>query len=81
MVYRLKYNPGVEAVHDALPLPASDAMTQALAAACRDPFGATLPQGEDDGVIRSVHTTDAYAIVLIGKDRDEVVVLDMIYLR
>ncbi|WP_234342313.1 hypothetical protein [Streptomyces leeuwenhoekii] len=56
-------------------------MTQALAAACRDPYGATLPHGEDDGVVRSVVTTDAYAIVLIAKDHEEVIVLDMIYLR
>jgi hypothetical protein len=81
VVYRLKYNPGVEAVHDALPQAASDAMTQALAAACRDPYGATLPHGEDDGVVRSVLTTDAHAIVLIAKDHEEVIVLDMIYLR
>ncbi|WP_435643836.1 hypothetical protein ACR9VJ_26275 [Streptomyces sp. H49] len=79
MIYRLKYNPGVEAIQDSLPQATSEAMTIALDSACHDPYGATEPYGEDDGVTRILRTEHAYAILMIGHKYQEVVVLDLIY--
>ncbi|MFD7682888.1 hypothetical protein [Streptomyces sp. NPDC060187] len=46
MSYRLKYDPAADAVHEALPPAASEALTLALANACHDPLAATVPYGD-----------------------------------
>ncbi|MFD5323495.1 hypothetical protein [Streptomyces sp. NPDC127092] len=80
MQYRLKYDPAAEAVHEAMPPAPSEALTLAFAAACEDPIGATLPYGEDDGVIRTVLTDQAFAVLLIGGTLKTVTVLQISYL-
>jgi hypothetical protein len=65
-VYVLKYDVLAEAAHDALPRDASEALTLALADACRDPLGATVPYGEDDKIMRMVVTDHAFAVLLLG---------------
>ncbi|MET8249224.1 hypothetical protein ABZV31_35540 [Streptomyces sp. NPDC005202] len=47
MTYRLKYDSAAEAVHEAMPQAANEALTLVLAAACHDPLGVTEPYGED----------------------------------
>ena len=80
-MYRLKYDPAAEAVHNGLPDEASRALTLALAAACDDPIEATQPYGlVDDGVIRKILTRDVLAILLIGTGRKELTVLQVEYL-
>jgi hypothetical protein len=79
-VYRLKYDPSAEAVHDALPPHVSEQLTSALEAACYDPIDATEPYGEDDKVIRMVVTDQAFAVLLIGNTLKTVTVLQITYL-
>ncbi|MEU4063453.1 hypothetical protein AB0F25_13630 [Streptomyces wedmorensis] len=78
-VYRLKYDPAAEAVHEAMPATSSEALTLALAAACSDPIGATEPYGEDDGVIRMLVTDAAFAVLLVGDTLKAVTVLQISY--
>jgi hypothetical protein len=77
--YRLKYDPAAEAVHEAMPPGPSEALTLALADACNDPIGATQPYGEDDGVIRTLVTDEAFAVLLIGDTLKTVTVLQISY--
>lgn len=79
-MYRLKYDPPAEAVHDAMPAEAGEHLTLALAAACHDPLGATEPYGEDDNVMRMVVTEHAFAVVLLGHTLKTVTVLQVTYL-
>jgi hypothetical protein len=79
-VYRLTYDLGVEAVHDALPPSISEALTVALDTACQDPLGATEPYGEDDGIMRWLITPQTSAILLIGHTLKTVTVLQIHYL-
>ncbi|MER7794849.1 hypothetical protein [Streptomyces sp. NPDC097640] len=79
-MYRLKYDPSAEAVHDALPPHASEQLTIALDMACHDPIGATEPYGEDDKVMRMLVTPDAFAVLLIGNTLKTVTVLQVTYL-
>jgi hypothetical protein len=78
--YKLKYDPAAEAVHDALPQSASEALTLALANACHDPIAATEPYGEDDGVVRMLVTEQAFAVILVGQTFKTVTVLQITYL-
>ncbi|MER7623909.1 hypothetical protein [Streptomyces sp. NPDC126503] len=80
MQYRLKYDPAAEAVHEAMPHGPSETLTLALAAACENPLAATQPYGEDDGVIRTLVTDDAFAVLLIGDTLKTVTVLQVSYL-
>lgn len=80
MSYRLKYDPGVEAVHDALPPAASQTLMPPLADACHDPIAATVPYGEDDGVMRMLVTEQAFAVLLIGETLKTVTVLQITWL-
>ncbi|MER6125257.1 hypothetical protein ABT173_21990 [Streptomyces sp. NPDC001795] len=80
MIYRLKYDPAAEAVHEAMPSAASEALTLALADACRDPIAATQPYGEDDGVVRMLITGQAFAVLLIGDTLKTITVLQVTYL-
>lgn len=80
MSYRLKYDPAAEAVHEAMPQAASEALTLALAAACQDPLDATQPYGEDDGVVRMLITEQAFAVLLIGQQTKTITVLQVTYL-
>ena len=80
MSYRLKYDPAAEAVHDALPSAASEALTLALADTCHDPIAATEPYGEDDGVVRMLVTEHAFAVLLIGETLKTITVLQVTYL-
>jgi hypothetical protein len=77
--YRLKYDPAAEAVHDAMPPGPSETLTLALAAACHDPLDATEPYGEDDGVMRTAITEDAFAVLLIGDTFKTITVLQINY--
>ncbi|MGC2997170.1 hypothetical protein ACPF8X_01865 [Streptomyces sp. G35A] len=79
-MYRLKYDPAAEAVHEAMPAPASEALTLALADACRDPEAATQPYGENDGVVRMLITEQAFAVLLVGETLKTVTVLQINYL-
>ena len=80
MQYRLKYDPGADAVHEAMPPGPSEELTLALAAACNDPHAATEPYGEDDGVIRTLITKHAFAVLLVGDTLKTVTVLQISYL-
>ncbi|MEV5347154.1 hypothetical protein [Streptomyces achromogenes] len=80
-MYRLKYDPAAEAVHEAMPAPASETLTLALADACHDPLAVTQPYGEDDGIMRIIVTQQAFAVLLIGKAVPETItVLQVTYL-
>ena len=79
-MYRLKYDPAADTVHEAMPPAASEALTLALADACHDPIGATVPYGEDDGVVRMVITEQAVAVVLIGDILKTITVLRITHL-
>lgn len=80
MSYRLKYDPAAEAVHEAMPLAASEALTLALADTCHDPLGATESYGEDDDVMRMLVTEHAFAVLLVGHTLKTVTVLQINYL-
>ncbi|MFD4413095.1 hypothetical protein [Streptomyces sp. NPDC058476] len=80
MNYRLKYDPAAEAVHEAMPPAASEAITLVLAAACHDPIGATQPYGEDDDVMRMLVTEQAFAVLLVGHPLKTITVLQISYL-
>ena len=79
-MYRLKYDPAAEAVHEAMPPAASEALTLALADACHDPLAATQSYGEDDGVVRMLITGQAFAVLLIGETLKTITVLQINYL-
>lgn len=79
-MYRLKYDPAAEAVHEAMPPAASETLTLALADACHDPLAATEPYGEDDGVMRMIVTQQAFAVLLVGNTLKIVTVLQITYL-
>ncbi|GAA3368372.1 hypothetical protein GCM10020367_06450 [Streptomyces sannanensis] len=79
-MYRLKYDPSAEAVMEALPQAVSEALTLALADVCADPIGATVPYGEDDGVMRMAVTPQAFAVILAGHTLKTITVLQVTYL-
>lgn len=79
-MYRLKYDPAAEAVHEAMPQAASEALTVALADTCHDPVAATRPYGEDDGIMRMIVTEHAFAVLLIGNTFKTITVLQITYL-
>lgn len=79
-MYRLQYNPDVEAVHDGLPTPLRRRFSQALAQVCEDPISSTEPWGIDDGVTRTLVVGDILAMLLIGHRTKTVTVLSAIYL-
>jgi hypothetical protein len=79
VTYRLIYDPTAEAVHEAMPQGPSEALTLAVAAACQDPIGATVPYGEDDGVMRMVVTEKAFAVLLVGDTLKTLRVLQINY--
>ncbi|MFH8785301.1 hypothetical protein [Streptomyces roseoverticillatus] len=80
MTFRLKYGHGTEAVHDAMPPEASAQLAVALAAACDDPYGATHVYGEDDGVMRTLVTDHAIAVLLVGQQTKTLTVLQLNYI-
>ncbi|NED31054.1 hypothetical protein [Streptomyces sp. SID8499] len=79
-MYRLKYDPAAEAVHEAMPPAASETLTLALADACHDPYTATEPYGIDDGITRMLITPQAFAVLMIGKQEDAITILQITYL-
>lgn len=79
-MYRLKYDPAAEAVHEALPPAASEEFTLALADACADPLGATIPYGEDDKYVRMILGDQTTAVLLIGHTLKTLTVLQVSYL-
>lgn len=79
-MYRLRYDPAAEAVHEAMPPAASEALTLALADACHDPIAATETYGEDDGVVRMLVTEHAFAVLLVGYQTRTITVLQVTYL-
>ncbi|MFE2850610.1 hypothetical protein ACFXJO_05680 [Streptomyces lavendulae] len=80
-MYALKLDPAAEAVWDALPPPASDNLTRALALACERPLEATHPYGVDDKVIRQIITPEVRALLLVGENTRTIAVLQIDYLR
>lgn len=80
MTYRLKYDPAAEAVHDALPVPVSEPLTLALAAACVDPVQATQPYGQEDTIMRMAVTEEAFAVLLVGHTLKTVTALQINFL-
>lgn len=66
MTYRLKYDPGVEAIQDALPPSVSEALTIALRDACSDPLSATRPFGMADLTVRQVLVDGAFAVLFLS---------------
>ncbi|MEU9214450.1 hypothetical protein AB0D27_42930 [Streptomyces sp. NPDC048415] len=80
-MYRLKYDPAAEAVHEAMPPAASETLTLALADACHGPIAATQPYGEDDGVVRMLVTEHAFAVLLVGYQTRTITVLQVTYLE
>ncbi|MGW3635639.1 hypothetical protein ACWD7F_36925 [Streptomyces sp. NPDC005122] len=80
MIYRLKYDAAAEAVHEAMPSAASEALTLALADACHDPIAATVPYREDDDVMRLIVTEQAFAVLLVGQTLKTITVLQINYL-
>ncbi|MEW1569773.1 hypothetical protein AB0454_43505 [Streptomyces sp. NPDC093509] len=79
-IYRLRYDPGAEAVHEAMPPAASEVLTLALADACHDPLATTEPYGENDGVMRMIITEQAFAVLLVGHTLKTITVLQINYL-
>ncbi|MER6051729.1 hypothetical protein ABT168_30545 [Streptomyces sp. NPDC001793] len=79
-MYRLKYDPAAEAVHEALPAAASEELTLALADACTDPLGGTISYGEEDKYVRMVLGEQIAAVILVGKTLRTVTVLQVTYL-
>ncbi|MEU1778144.1 MULTISPECIES: hypothetical protein [Streptomyces] len=80
MIYRLKYDPGIEAVHDALPQDVSQELSIALSAACDDPLGATTPRGVDDPYNRAIVTDHVYVLLYVSHTRKSIDVLQIHYL-
>ncbi|MGV9427109.1 hypothetical protein ACWDO7_22835 [Streptomyces sp. NPDC003656] len=70
----------MEAVHESMPAPASEALTVALADACHDPLGVTEPYGVDDGVMRILVIEEAFAVLLVGPTLKTLTVLQVTYL-
>jgi hypothetical protein len=79
-VYRLHYDPAVEAVHDSLPEEARIKLSAALAAACDDPIAATEPYGHTDEYLRLVVTEQAFAVLYLGHTYKTINVLQIHYL-
>lgn len=79
MTFRLRYDRAAEAVHDALPVEASERLSLALAAACDDPIGGTQPYGEDDGVVRTLVTEHVIAVLLVGQATKTLTILQLNY--
>ncbi|MEV0374831.1 hypothetical protein AB0I10_34480 [Streptomyces sp. NPDC050636] len=79
-MYRLRYDPAADAVHEALPPAASEELTLALAEACQDPLGATAPYGEDDKYVRMILGQHVTAVILIGHTLKTITVLQVSYL-
>lgn len=80
-MYRLKYDPVAEAVHESMPSAASETLTLALADACHDPVAATRPYGDvEDEVMRMIVTEHAFAVLLVGDTLKTITVLQMTYL-
>lgn len=80
MIYRLKYDPAADLVHESMPAAASETLTLALADACHDPIAATVPYGEDDDVMRMIVTEQAFAVLLVGHTLKTITVLQINYL-
>jgi hypothetical protein len=80
VIFRLRYDPAAEAVHEAMPSAASETLTLALADACHDPLGVTQPYGEDDGVVRMIVTEQAFAVLLVGQQTKTLTVLQVTFL-
>jgi hypothetical protein len=80
VIYRLKYDPAADLVHESMPPAASEALTLALADACHDPIAATVPYGEDDKVMRMIVTEQAFAVLLVGHTLKTITVLQVTYL-
>lgn len=76
-MYRLTYDPGVEAVHDSLPAAASEALMLALARACHDPLLATQPWGEADDRNRMIETETVRALLFVSYSQKTLAVLSI----
>ncbi|UKY54272.1 hypothetical protein [Streptomyces inhibens] len=77
-MYRLIYDPGIEATQDQLPPAASAALTIALEVDCHDPIGDTLPRGLAEEWNREVHTAGAIALSFVSHAQKTVAVLEII---
>ncbi|WP_411140238.1 hypothetical protein [Streptomyces sp. x-80] len=76
-MYRLTYDPGVEALHDSLPFDASEPLILALADACYAPLEATLPWGEADDRNRMIETSRVRALLFVSYSQKTISVLSI----
>ncbi|MGY5127313.1 hypothetical protein [Streptomyces nigrescens] len=76
-MYRLTYDPGVEAVHDSLPPAASEPLMLALADACHDPLLATQPWGQADDRNRMIETGGVRALLFVSYSQKTLAVLSI----
>ncbi|MFF4406668.1 hypothetical protein ACFY2W_01315 [Streptomyces sp. NPDC001262] len=65
-MYALKYDATIAAVWDALPQAVSEQLNDGLAAACADPLTATVPYGEDDGIMRMLVLDEVFVVIYLG---------------
>jgi hypothetical protein len=80
MPYALRYDKAISAVWDSLPPAASRALADAAARVCEDPLGATVPYGEDDGIMRMLILDDLFAVLYLGHQTRTVHVYQIDYL-
>ena len=77
MPYSLHVPRVMEVIWDGLPHAASEALTLAMADVCEDPIMATVPYGEDDGVMRNLVLPTVMAIVLVDAPAKRVVLVQI----
>ncbi|GAA2722002.1 MULTISPECIES: hypothetical protein [Streptomyces] len=75
-----EYDPGIEAIHDALPQSVSQELSIALAAASDDPLAATDPRGVDDPYNRTIVTDHVHVLLYVSHTRKSIDVLQIHYL-
>ncbi|MCZ1012643.1 hypothetical protein [Streptomyces lydicus] len=74
-MYRLTYDPGIEAVQDSLPPAASEPLMLALADACDAPLLATQPWGQADDRNRMIEVAGVRALLFISYSQKTIAVL------
>lgn len=80
MAYRLHASRPVQAVWDTLPDQASEALTLAMAQVCDDPYTATSPYGEDDGIMRTLVLPMLVAVLLIDSPSGQISIVQITHL-
>lgn len=81
MPYALHVPRVTQVIWDALPPAASEALTLAMAQVCDDPIAATVPYGEDDGVMRHLVLPTVIAVLLVDEPTKRVVVVQITHVE